>query len=306
MPETNNKHNKISLILESVTLLVLIVGGILSYFFLDKYHVAALKTEAEYLKTQKEISSIELLTKEHKENLSMQLSTSLLEESESNKDLIDINRKLGALELLLMDQKDTLEIEGKELQNQLYRLEVDLKKIGNRLSLHEKKLNISAETIEVAQNLSPSCVFNYDFKESGPFGNSNKIVHNLTNTGKYTIKLIRYEYFVSTEPVIKKKMSDSVKTTIVEGVDYIINDEVYFSGFLPPGSSKPFQLSITFSESVKSKFNKLYVTYFIYIQTHPLIVKKVQNSVKDLFTDEEIESISASGTRSTTAINFKK
>lgn len=306
MPETDNKYNKLSLLLESVTLLVLILGGILSYFFIDKYHVAALKTEAEYLTIQKEISSIELLIKEHKENLSMQLSKSMLEESESNKDLIDINRKLGALELLLKDQKDTLEIEGKELQNQLYRLEVDLNKIGNRLSLHEKKLNISAETLEVAQNLTPCCVFNYDFKESGPFGNSNKIVHNLTNTGKYTIKLIRYEYFVSTEPVIKGKMSDSVKTTIVEGIDYIINDEVYFSGFLPPGSSKPFQLSITFRESVKIKFNKFYVTCFIYVQTHPSIVKKIQDSVKDIFTDEEIESISTLGIRSATEINFKK
>jgi len=263
--------NKHGYLISIASLVVLVIGGALGYFLKGQY-------EANELRSSTKLKDSEL-------------------------QLLSVNKSIQNLELSVKEHRDRIDIQGKQIQNEINKLDLEIRSIKNTLEITSRKLGISSDVLLLLNDIVPKADLKYDISESGQLKNqpANKIVHYISNAGKYPFYVTGYKIFVTKNPINDET---DAKDKLIEGSDYTIKEDRFFEGFLSPGISKPYSLTIFFPEGASKKYRQIYVTYFVYYKTQQSLVENMKRYSRDLFNEKEIASMASGKTRSETSINF--
>ena len=193
-----------------------------------------------------------------------------------HKPQIEIKNKLSISNQTLAKANE----EFTNLRSQLLKLELEIKKVRDRLDISERKIIISANAMEILSDIQPN--FSVTSKKSEYQEDKLRLVFMIKNLGKHPCVVYKPKILAATQWILGRK---EIQGKLKAGEDYLVKD-TYPIGYFPPGVEDDYTVTISIKKKPLNKTIFFFITFTV--RTHPDIINVTEKFLNDLLTKDEI------------------
>ncbi|MAX52423.1 MAG: hypothetical protein CMH22_10625 [Methylophaga sp.] len=210
---------------------------------------------------------------------------------------------LGGYYFIGKYQADSLRSESDlaVLNSKLAEVELDTRSTQNSLAVLSGRLNLSSNTLELADMIIPRFDLQY-LKDSSYSNKTDHVVaHKLVNTGSLSSRVSKYEVVVTSEPSSEWPPE---KDIILSQRFYDLDISDYYVGLLPSEVGKKYTVKLKVGRGYTNKEKKLFVHLLVYYETNPELYNLIINSEMGTEEKNAWEKLTKARLRSTTTIEI--